>query len=213
MALSPQEVIELKMQLKQQVQHLPEDQRKLAEKQIDEMSSQAIEEMLRQQQERSSDQNQKTIFRMIVDKDVDSLIAGENSEALAVYDINPISEGHLLIIPKKEVKSPAEIPKLVFSLAEELSKRIIDNLKAKEVKAETEIKFGEAVLNLIPIYSEDLNVKSRRKKSNIEELEKIKKKVETIKLDKKVEKIKIETKDKKEKSKINKPIKLQRRIP
>ncbi len=94
-------------------------------------------------------------------------------------------------------------------MAETISKKITDNLKAKQVRAETTIDFSEAVIHLIPIYSDspELNTSSPRSKSIPEELEKIKKSLETIKIEKKVEKIEKTPKPR------NKIIKLSRRIP
>ena len=203
MALTKEHVKELKSQLKQQIQHLPISQKKEAESQIDSMSDKSIEEMLKQQQSSSG----KTIFRMIVDNEVESIKVGENPESIAVLDINPISKGHILIIPKKPLSSPQEIPKSAFSLAEDLSRKIIENLKASSTKAHTEKKFNECVLNLIPLYDKDLDINSKRSKSSIEELKEIKRILETIKIEKKPELIKVE------KKKDQDPIKLKRRIP
>lgn len=188
MSLTPQEVIELKSQLKSQISHLPTEQKSEALKQIDSMSPDALEAML-------SQQNQKeNIFRLIISNSVDSVKVGENSSALAVLDINPISQGHILIIPKFSVKTPKTIPPEAFNLSESLSKKITENLKAVSVRLETDVKFGEAIINLIPIYDKELTKNSPREKATTEDLKKIKTKLETIKPQKKEEKIKIEKK-------------------
>ena len=205
MPLTPEQVTELKNQLKEQIGHLSPEQKREAEKQIEEMSAEALELMLKQQ----SSGGGKTIFRMIVDGDVESIKVGENSSAVAVLDINPISKGHILIIPRKPVKLPKQIPKQAFALARELSKKITDNLKSKEVKAETEIKFGEAVLNIIPIYDKPLSASSPRTKATTEELNQIKRELETIRIENKPEKI-IQRNPKEKKEPI---LKLNRRIP
>jgi len=206
MPLTPEQVSQLKKQLKSQTEHLPPEQKREAEKQIEEMSTEALELMI-QQQSKGEGRGGKTIFRMIVDGDVESVKVGENLSAVAVLDINPISKGHILIIPKKPVKTPKQIPKEAFALAEELSLKIMDNLKPKETKAETESKFGEAVLNIISIYDKPLSTSSPRAKATTEELNQIKRELETIKIENKPEKIKISRKRKE-------PIlKLNRRIP
>lgn len=202
MPLTQNQVNELKAQLKEQINNLPPDKKKQAEAQIDSMTSEALELMLSQQQS-----SQKTIFRMIIDKETESITIGENDEALAVLDINPISKGHTLIIPKIPVSSPDKIPKKAFSLAEEISKKIIDNLKATSAKAETDTQFGESIIHLIPIYNSPLDKKSPRKKANTKELQEIKISLETIKIEKQVEKIKIDKKPK------DTPLKMSRRIP
>ncbi len=205
MALTSEEISELRTQLKSQIQHLSPEKKKEAESQIESMSPKALEEMLKEQQTSSKN----SIFRMIVNKEIDSVIVGENSESLAVLDINPISKGHCMIIPKSPVSLPEKIPPSAFSLAQELSKKIISNLKAKETKAETTVQFGEAIIHLIPIYDSPLSLSSERTKASKEELLEIKKILETIKIERKVEKIKIET-PKIEEIQI---LKLDRRIP
>jgi len=172
MSLTPEQVKELKAQLSEQIQHLPEAQKKAAQEQINSLSPEAFEELVRQQQERSAT-GEKTIFRMIVDGEVPAVKADENSSALAVLEINPISKGHIIIIPKKKIPPNKEMPKEVQALAESLSKKIAKELTAKKVEILPETKFGEKIINLIPIYDFPLDLKSPRKKATKEELEKI----------------------------------------
>ncbi|MBS3071816.1 HIT domain-containing protein [Candidatus Pacearchaeota archaeon] len=201
MALTQQEIDDYKDQLRQQIEHLPPDKKAEAEKQIDAMPPEQLEILLKQQQE------MPPVYRKIIAKEIPAVIIGENAEALAVLDNKPISRGHVVIIPKVAVKIPQEIPKTAFVLAEELTKKIVSSLGAKSAKAHTETKFGEVVLNLIPIYDKDLDISSPRQESNAEELNKVKSSFDVIKIDKKpAEIIKIE----KRKEKV---IKLKRRIP
>jgi hypothetical protein len=207
MPLTKEQISQLKEQLRSQVANLPEDKKAEALKQIDEMSAEALELMISQQQSQAPPKGQKTIYRMIIDKEVDSIQVGENPNAIAVLEINPISKGHTIIIPKSPIKDPKKLPKSLFSLAQSLTDKIISNLKAKSTKAETEIKFGEAILNLIPIYDKPLSLSSPRSKAPPEKLQEIKKALEVIKISKAPEKIKIE------KPIPKKPLKLKRRIP
>jgi hypothetical protein len=208
MALTEEQVKELKEQLKSQVSHLPEQQKQAALQQIDSMSSAAIETMLKQQQGQTPS-GEKPIFRMIVDGEIESVKLGENESALAVLSTKSISKGHAILIPKTPVKIPKEIPQQAFELAKELSEKIMSSLKAKEVKAETETLFGESIINLIPIYDKPLTAKSPKTDVSIEELKKVKSDIEIIRLEKKVEKIKIDKK-KHPKKKI---LKLNRKVP
>ena len=190
MTLSPEEIAELKDQLREQVQTMPESQRKQAEAQIEAMSGEAIELMLHQQQERASgkDVENKTIFRMIIDKEVTSYIIDENPDALAVLDINPIAKGHTLVIPKNAASSTANIPAGAFALAKKIAQKIIVHLKATTTDIQTEKKFGEAILHILPSYNaKHSSLASPRQKGIPEELEKI---ASTLKIE---EKPKIET--------------------
>ena len=176
MALTSEQIRELKNQLFSQIQNLPEEQREQARRQIESMSPQSLEAML-QQQSSGSDKN---IFRMIIDKEVDSVIVGENSGALAVLDINPISEGHSIVIPKSPAKTSSEVSQEAVSLGKELTERIKSNLNAKSVEMQLETKFGETIIHLIPIYDKSLSLKSPRQKSSTDTLRVLAKKINTI---------------------------------
>ena len=202
MALTEEQIKELRSQLFSQIQHLPPEKKEAAQAQINSLSPEALESMLKQQSENN-------IFRSIVSGKIEAVKIGENSEAIAVLDINPISQGHTLIIPKKPVSNQKDIPKQAFTLAESLSSKLISNLKAKETKAITDSQFGESIIHLIPIYDSQLDLNSPRLKSTKENLEKIKQSFETIKIEKKP----ILIKQKKPRGRKPSPIKLNRKIP
>lgn len=207
MTLNEDEIKEAKKQLSEQVAHLPKEQKAEAMGQINSLSAGTLESMIEQQKSRTK----TPVFRMIVSGQIGSIKIDENDSAIAVLDIKPISDGHIIIIPKELAKTEKEIPKSAFSLAEEISKKIKTNLKANSVDIAIGISFGEAIINLIPIYSKPLNINSERKEKTSEELEEIKNRLmkEIIKNDEKIEKIKISRK-KTPKSRL---LKLNKRIP
>jgi len=188
MALTAEEIKELKEQLYSQTEHLPEDKKALAKKQIDEMSAETLEYLLKQSQTQSK--KEKGIFRMIVDKEADALEVGENKKAIAVLDINPISKGHTIVIPKAAVKNSKNMPNNVFTLAKAMAKHIIKNLGAKSADIHSENKFNEVIVYVIPIYDSPLHLGSPRQKVPREELEAIASKIR-IKKRQRVQKIKI----------------------
>jgi histidine triad (HIT) family protein len=51
----------------------------------------------------------KTIFQRIIDKEVPARIAYEDDLCLAFHDVNPQAPVHVLVIPKKPVKSVADL--------------------------------------------------------------------------------------------------------
>ncbi len=204
MVLTNEEIRELKDQLREQTKSLSVEKREEAERQIDEMSAEALESMIEQQRGRQQ------IFRMIANKEIDSVVIEENSEAIAVLELNPVSEGHTLVIPKKEIKKKEDMTDKVISFAEKIIKKIETHLKPKKVDMVIGEKMGEAVIDLIPFYDKEVNVNSERKQSTKEELGNIKKKLNT-EIIKKVEpeKIKVTTT---EESQVEK-VKIKRRIP
>ena len=48
---------------------------------------------------------EKSIFEMILDKELESEIIYEDEDIFSIKDINPIAPVHLLIIPKKRINT------------------------------------------------------------------------------------------------------------
>lgn len=202
MALTPEQVKHLKEQLISQVQHLPEPKKAEAIKQIETLSPQALETMLKQQEKGKAPEK---IFRLVVSGEIPSEKLEENKSAIAVLEINPISKGHTIVIPKEPVTEIKKMPRPVLALAKKISKKIVSKLKAKSVEILPESKFGEAIIDVIPVYDAPLNLSSPRYKAEKPELEEISQKLKT-KQKPKIEKIKKTT----QKLEI---IKLPRKIP
>ena len=173
MPLTPEQIKELKHQLSEQIKHLPEEQKKEAQKQIDARSPGALESMLKQQmaKQKSGQASQQEVFRSIISGDIPSKKLDENSAALAVLDIKPISKGHTVIIPKKQVTSPKNLPTSAFTLAKKIAKKITSKLHSTDVQIQTESKFGEIIINVIPIYDQPLTINSPRQDVKEEDLQ------------------------------------------
>lgn len=209
MALTPEQISDLKKQLKEQISNLPTEKKSQALQQIDSLSPQALELMLKQQNQEVKDKGPaKGVFRMIVDSEIQSTKIEEDKTSLAVLDINPISKGHCIIIPKKAVKDAKQIPNSCFTLGKKIAKRIVKKLKAKNTEIQTENKFGEVIINIIPSYEKPLSLNSPRSKSTDVELE-IVAQLLRPKLVKKIPKIKIKTQENVQ----SQILKLKRRIP
>lgn len=208
MVLTPEQVKELKRQLSEQINHLPENQKAQAQKQIDDMSAEAIESMLREQQSQQgpdgAQQQPQEIYRAIVSGQIPSKKLDENKSAIAVLDIKPISKGHTIVIPKTPVKDAKEMPDETFALAKKIAKKISSELKTEGTEIQTQFAFGEIILNVIPIYDKPLSINSPRSEAKEEELQEIYQKLRTVKKPK-VIKIK--------KSRQTKIIKRPRKIP
>ena len=48
---------------------------------------------------------EKSIFEMILDKEIESEIIYEDDDIFSIKDINPVARVHLLIIPKKRINT------------------------------------------------------------------------------------------------------------
>ena len=51
----------------------------------------------------------KTIFKRIIDREIPAKIVYEDELALAFHDVSPQAPVHILVIPKKEITSLAEL--------------------------------------------------------------------------------------------------------
>ena len=192
--LTDEQITDLKAQLKQQVQHLPADKKAAAHAQIDALSPDALEEMLEEQKSRpqASKGDNKGIFRRVVDGDVPSVLVASNAKAQAYMDIAPVSRGHLIILPKKAVDDAKKLPTGAFTLAKKLAAKMISKLKATSTEIQTENKFNEAYINVIPVYHSPVNINSQRAKVSMDELEEIAKLIRSKPRKKIVKPVKIE---------------------
>jgi len=189
--LSEQESEEIKQSIINHIEStFPVEQIAAARQQIESMNSEQLEEFLEKNEiarEENKNLKPECVFCSIASKKIRSCEVGENEESLAVLEINPISKGHIIIVPKNHSEKS---PKEALKLAKEISKKIKKKLKPKDIKISTSNLFGHEVINVLPIYSnEDFN--SERKKANLEELEKIKEELEK-KQEKKIRKPKVE---------------------
>ncbi len=162
MALSPEEVEEVKAQLFSQIENLPEEQQQNARQQIESMNPEQLEEFL---VKNKLIKEKECIFCSIVKEETPSYKIAENEEAIAILDINPVSEGHTLIIPKEH--KPVESNPSTLQLAKEVSKILKEKLKAENIKIENANVQGHGIINVIPIYK---NKKLERKKAEDKEL-------------------------------------------
>ena len=48
---------------------------------------------------------EKSIFEMILDKQIESEIIYEDDEIFAINDINPVAPVHILVVPKKRINT------------------------------------------------------------------------------------------------------------
>jgi histidine triad (HIT) family protein len=176
----------MKQQVIEHIQkNFPEDKKQSAIEQILSMNDEEFIETLKenniiQDENGNLNENQregKCIFCSIVFGDSPSIKIGENEKAIAILEINPISEGHTLIIPKNHISSKEKIDSKTESLTVVTKEKIENSLKPKEIKVFASEVSGHAVINIVPIYNDE-TVNSQRKHATNDELLKIKEKIE-----------------------------------
>jgi len=176
----PKDKIEnIKKQLIEQINStFPEDKKEPAISQIETMNGEQLEEFLIQNNliKNEKQQTQKCIFCSVVFGDIPSYKIAENEKAVAVLEINPISEGHSIVIPKEHLSSRKDFPDEILLLANQIKERINKKLKPKDIEISTQNILGHEIVNIIPIY-EDENINSPRQKAEESELKKLQKKI------------------------------------
>ena len=180
--LSEEKVKEIKAQL---IQHIdstfPEDKKESAKQQVEKMNNEQLEKFLEQnnliKEGQPTIEGQQSVFRNIASGQIPSYKIDEDKYSIAVLEINPISKGHVILIPKQEITSVEKIPQPIFSLAKKISKRVKSKLKPKEVNISSSNAFGEFIINVFPVY-ENESLNSQRYHAEELELQEVQKKLE-----------------------------------
>ncbi len=175
--LTEEQIVEVKKQIFQQIASWPEDQRVSAKAKIDAMDPEEFEDFLiknkmikgEDSSSDSSDAGQQCIFCSLVEKKIPSSMVAESATAVAVLEINPVSKGHILVIPKKHIVHLEEADKEFMPFVQAVAISLRESMKLKGVDRWAHSLMGHVAVNLIPLY-EDTQLDFPRKKSDPEEL-------------------------------------------
>lgn len=181
MPLPKEQTDQIKKQLIQQINStFPEDKKQDAIQKIQLMNDKELEEFLIQNKflKKDSEGKGQCLFCSIAKQEIASFKIGENEKAIAILEINPLSKGHSLIIPKEHLES---IPSEAEELAKIIKEKIKKSLEPKDVLIEHGNLFGHAIINVIPTYGEELE--TERKKEDPEKLKELQEKINSIKLE------------------------------
>jgi histidine triad (HIT) family protein len=83
---------------------------------------------------------ERSIFKRIIDKEIPADIVYEDDRCLAFRDVAPKAPTHVLVIPKKEIRSICELSKEDFDLVAHLW------LVIRDLAAELELSNGYRVV-------------------------------------------------------------------
>jgi histidine triad (HIT) family protein len=171
--LTPEQSNQIKERLLQQVKNFPEDKQEIVKKQILSMTDEQLEQFIKQNQLshlESSDkqETQQCIFCSILSGQIPSYKLIEDKYSIAILEINPLSKGHSLILPRIH-QDVTKIPSSSFSLAKRISKKIKSKYKPQEIQISSKNMFGHGVIEIIPLYGDE----KERHKATEEELTKL----------------------------------------
>mgnify|MGYP001594668395 FL=1 len=196
--LSDEETQEIKEKILSHIESsFPAEQIANAKQQIELMNSKQLESFLEKNKmvkanESGTDSDNDCVFCSIVSGKINSVKIDDDDDAIAVLEINPISKGHTIVIPKGHSDKSS---KKALVLAKKISKKLKKKFSPKKVELSASKLFGHEVINILPVYNRE-NMDSKRNSAKIEKNEKIKeelgkeKKIEKIQKKPKIEEIK-----------------------
>ena len=115
-----------------------------------------------------------TVFTKIINGDIPCYKIAENDHHIAFLDINPIAEGHTLVVPKKEIDYLFDLPDTLLTETMLFAKKVASALDESLHPLRTGViveglEVPHAHIHLVPIYTETQNV-SLRNKVDVSEL-------------------------------------------
>ncbi len=180
MPITPEQATEIKKQLLVQVEQLPQENKEQIKEYIKKLNPEQLEEFLKQNKIQISESgkaipegSEKPIFQSIVRGEIPSYKIAENNKAIAILEINPLSKGHSIVLPKEQVPTE-KIPKSAMTLAQKIAKKIKAKLKPDDIKIETSSFQDYPMVNIIPIYK---NTPLKKQKADEKQLQEIQKKL------------------------------------
>jgi len=198
MVITQEQAEKIKDQLLQNLPSFPADQRDLIKEKVLSLSPPELEEFLKKNN--LIQQQDKCIFCSISQGKIPSVKIDENKENIAILEINPLSKGHTLIVPKTHSD---KLPDSSEEFTNKIIQIIKQKLNPKEIKLQQNNITGHQLIEIIPVYNSEL----KREKTTKEELEKLQKILIQPPEQKKPEQIKVQ------KQKQKKIPKLPQRIP
>jgi histidine triad (HIT) family protein len=124
-----------------------------------------------------------SIFSKIIAGDIPCYKIAENEHCIAFLDINPLSEGHALVVPKKEIDYLFDLDNETYLQLMQFSKQVaIAIKKAVPCKRITSVVLGfevpHAHVHLIPAHNEkEVNFSNPKIKFSKDEFESTAKKI------------------------------------
>ncbi|WP_422009332.1 HIT family protein [Roseivirga pacifica] len=98
-----------------------------------------------------------SIFTKIINREIPGYIVAENDDAIAFLDINPLNEGHTLVVPKKEVDKLFDLDEATYlklqAFAYKVSQAIAATIPCLRVGvAVVGLEVPHAHIHLIPLH-------------------------------------------------------------
>jgi histidine triad (HIT) family protein len=174
--LTEEQLQNVKLHLLKQLENFPEDQRKIVKHKIISMNREEMEKFLEENKldydkVDEKPEKQQCIFCALSSGKITSYKIDEDEEYMAILELNPLSRGHVLILPKKHV-SLEGLSDSAIEFAKKVAGILFDKLNPKDIQFQKNEVLGHAALEVVPVYGED---KMEKKRASDEELQKLQK--------------------------------------
>lgn len=109
-----------------------------------------------------------SIFTKIINGKIDSFKVLENENFLAILDVNPVKDGHTLVIPKLQVDYiydlPEDVFKELFVFSKKVAKMLENSFTCNRIGISViGLEVPHAHIHLIPINKiQDMNFENKR---------------------------------------------------
>lgn len=146
MALSENDVSDIKEKLLNQLSNLPEDSREIVRQKIESMDAKQLDKFLSENAVMDG-----CIFCSIVEGKTPTYIVYEDEIFLGVLNIRPIAKGHVFLIPKDHNFSSREF-KYHDNLKSKLFKALKDSFpESKSIVIKEQEFFNHPVISFLPV--------------------------------------------------------------
>jgi hypothetical protein len=150
MPITDEEASKIKEQLLKQLDNFPEDKREQIRNQITSMTTQQIETFI--EQNKLTHLGGQCIFCSIVANQTPSHKIAEDKNNIAILEINPLSKGHSLVIPKEHAN---ELLQSTKDLAQEVSQTLQEKLNPNEIQIKELKIMDHPLIEVTPIYGNE----------------------------------------------------------
>ena len=104
---------------------------------------------------------QDSIFTKIIKGEIPSHTVYEDEHTIAFLDINPLSDGHVLVVPKQQIDSlwalPTEVYQHLWAVAQRIAHAMETELKPERVGVVVEgFDVPHAHIHLVPLYDREV---------------------------------------------------------
>ena len=148
--ITEEQATQIKEHLLKQLENFPEDKREQIKNQINSMTTEQIEEFVKQNQ--LTHLGGQCIFCSIVANKTPSYKIDEDKDNIAILDINPLSKGQTLIIPKEHLE---KLPQSTKDLSQKIAQKLNKKFKPKEINIKELKIMNHPLIEVTPIYGNE----------------------------------------------------------